>query len=1404
MENFSGGENPYRGKKFIKLEDGSEVEAPEGVNDLYEYKEFVAEQEARARENGEGGNTSEDAPQEQEAQEQGEDIDTRAEAIKLASKIENSIDEKVVKHAITTKDYSKIFGALAGVDSIPMKGDQIKIDQDSRKLAETHDKYDAVMAEALEILRNEYFGEKALDAAESDMRAEAIKLASKIENSIDEKLVRDSLESGDFTKIINALAGVDSVPFKGDQIKIEQDGRKLSETHAKYDDLIALAMAILKQEYFSDMDEASRENDEADHAYDGEDEGSPEEMREEWIAQLLTMEGMIWLSQVKGINSISDVKNMSFDEVDGLHAEWTSSKEAENAEKEKNREDALKGLLSIEGQKWLNEAKGFEKLGDVNALPTEELMALHDEWTAHKEALAKETEEETAEGEEAEEEGTSEKKPLIAVDIDRTRDAEAAARDIAEKMLKEDLASGGKVKKFLKGIWKGNMFRGYYIEKNKKQAYDRILKKQGGEESGLGDETWQSRSEATIDRFISEYDEMIHNDAGEWRDALPENHPAAEAAKKAISEFAQGNLDESNFMQEMARVKAMLKDKNGDPKGEIVLDNYLEIARTAKGRFDHEEGIESIMEGFKLINGEARANVRTEAHMNSLDKIMDKYDHGRFSKFVPPELVAGAASIGIWLAQAGTKSALKAVTFGLGGAAVTGVVAGMKEGARVSTDRAQASREMASGLVFDASGKYDKAVNETVYSMTPATQMASELSAAAQSGDRDAILQVLALADARTKMSDTRNIDLICYSDPTKIEDERFALDLARAEARAALKAIDPNTGDALNQIISGVETVLDDGTENAPGIKAKDDAFKKLRRKQMVKQGLKTAAVAAGTMIVTQEVVAAFSPNSYGIADEVFGLENNADASNTMLAGMLGLKGPDGLIIAGTEKVDAQEAAGVKLTDEEIAQLEQQGYTVNEIESTTLQSQEVNMSASEYAREYGTPVNRDDWGSNGTTAFDGNELSAHYTTNGDGIVTQMGGSSTTWGGESINFQDAVDDGKIRAFISMTGDSQSTPIEVTGQLVNNGSQLEFIPEAGSAAAECFQDGKFVGKYFEVVFDNGLAEDGTQHIIPLATVVGQGVEGTISSTVDVPVTETLYNVIGFERTVEAVQTVGDRVPNPAAMLPFVRRDNLKNARRRAETGTPAPAPTEQTPDNGGGTPTGEIPNPGSTAETPTGDTAPTEPTGEIPNPETTTETEGGETPTGEVPTPEATTEGEGSGAPTGEIPTPAGEQTEETTETEEPAPEQQGEYDEEGEPIWENLADKIGGSRGVWIVNGGLDTAPEDWRNTEYQAWWDDLSEETKNRFAQRSSDRLSPESDTLFDWLQETGKMAGANEIYDDDFYEGTWNDMSEQQQNDIREGKAILNNQDFVAWLRKNDIIPAEGENAAPQGEAA
>ena len=848
--------------------------------------------------------------------------------------------------------------------------------------------------------------------------------------------------------------------------------------------------------------------------------GEQELTREQMIEGFQSREAGEWLAEHHPDMTPEQLRNMDDEALRQLWDEYQSSllgSSPESGEQELTREQMIEGFQSREAGEWLAEHHPDMTPEQLRNMDDEALRQL---WDEYQSSLAQEGDN-----------GEAERRPLRAVALSREMDARDAARDIAERMLKEDLAEGGRLTRFVKGIWKGNLFRGYYLGRNRQLAYERIMDKQNGRNAELSDADWSDRSQATIDRFLSEYEEqMIHSGAGEWRDVLGSDNEVTRAARAAIEAFARDpNMTEEAFNQEMARVKAMLRDGNEAQNrvalGDMVLDNYLDIARTARERFQHEESLEDIMEGFEIVIGEARSNVRTEAHRDALDRLMNRWEQGRVSRFIPPEIVGGAASAALWFAQRGATNLARIATAGFGGSAVTGIAAGLKERNRVTTDRAQMARQFASGLELPGRTKYDQELAETIYKGTPATQLTEVLRAALREGNNDAIRQALLASETLSRMSDTRNIDLITYSDPTRIEEERFALDLARAELRAHLRDVAP---DALTNLDRDVVARMERLAESE--LDAKDAAFVKLRRKRSIKMGVKTGLVAAGTMIAGQEVVAAFSPDHYGIADEIFKLNNNADAKMTWMAGVLGFEN--------SSAVGDVVAENMELTPEQVEAYEKQGCVVtsNNVETTT--QRDITMTAREYADKYGVKVTRDDWGANGTKFSDGNELRAYYTSGGDGIVTGMSGNSVTWGGESINVEEALENGKIRAFVSLTRDGQMTPIEVTGRLVNG--QMEFIPEPDSAAAACFENGKFIGKYFEVVYDNGLDANGVQHVIPLATLVGEGVDNNVFTGVeDVVTNTTVYDVVAPD-----TPSLMAAIP-----LPFVRRQEFTNGRRR---------------------------------------------------------------------------------------------------------------------------------------------------------------------------------------------------------------------------------------------------------------
>ena len=756
---------------------------------------------------------------------------------------------------------------------------------------------------------------------------------------------------------------------------------------------------------------------------------------------------------------------------------------------------------------------------------------------------------------------------IIATRANLEKDAKDAARDISEKILQEKLTSGRF--KWLKRIVAGQLFREGFLAHYEKQAYNMIVAKQKGESlgeksRGLSDQEW-SVSNAGIERFVQAYikgyeKEMIHSAAGEGMDVyglnengeavkyvkgedgkekaeeIDQDSPEAIATKgihEAISKYAKGEIDKANFEEQMNRLAAEAMDRGS--KADLSINNYIEAAETARERMEIEHDINNVMNGFRFINAEARRNVRTEAHRDLLDKCVDKLENLPGLRLLPTEVVAGAAGFAVAFSQRATGGVLRAVAPGIGGAVSAGFFAGLKERNRVATDRRIQARRLATG---EGAGdtKYDKAMEKTMYESKPANAYTNELYAALDKYKaspnnpalKKELITILAQVNVAEDLSDgvgkspSERMDLISFSsgDSAVIEDERMALDVARAEARAAL-------GPSAMESESYTEAVEYARETFEADINSKNAAFRKLRAKRVAAQSVKTAAVAAIFAVAGQEVVAAFDPNQYGIADEIFHLQNNAGAHNTMLAGIAGFKG--------VEHIRGEALTGLTKEQAEAYASRNSSAVVSSREIVHTNTTTENISASEFAAERGVPVHRTAWGVNQyANVADGNELRVYSTADNNGFFSGMTGNSVTGTGQVINYEQAVSEGKITAFMSLSRDTQATPIEIPAILGPDG-KLQFIPD-DPALQQAITNNDF--GFFEVAYNAGV-ENGVDQIIPLATVVGDGsMDSLIPVTTSTQVIETVYDVLKPEQTIEHARDI-----LAAAGIPLTSRKDL---------------------------------------------------------------------------------------------------------------------------------------------------------------------------------------------------------------------------------------------------------------------
>ena len=259
-------------------------------------------------------------------------------------------------------------------------------------------------------------------------------------------------------------------------------------------------------------------------------------------------------------------------------------------------------------------------------------------------------------------------KPLVVAVVDQTHDVEAAAKDYAEARLREESEAAreaGRIKGFRHRIWRGEngIATKYYFNKYFEEA------KRRAEEEGLtalytdNVELRNAAMEATIAHFTSEYDESIHEAAGERRQELAEDSPFGLAVKKLIENYVKGDSkdwSEEAFREAQSRIVRQLNQYgDGDDligEGKVRIDNIWQIAQAVKESVDHGESLDNVLQGMKIYTGESRSGVRTEAHQSKFDKNTERLQKSKIGSLVGPKTISLGAAIALGIFRVGRGS----------------------------------------------------------------------------------------------------------------------------------------------------------------------------------------------------------------------------------------------------------------------------------------------------------------------------------------------------------------------------------------------------------------------------------------------------------------------------------------------------------------------------------------------------------------------------------------------------------------------------------------------------------------------------------------------------------------------------------------------------------------------------
>jgi len=473
--------------------------------------------------------------------------------------------------------------------------------------------------------------------------------------------------------------------------------------------------------------------------------------------------------------------------------------------------------------------------------------------------------------------------PLVLGFVDQTYDAIAAARDAAEARRRNELAQGGKMKRFLRNMWKGEngLAGAYYLEKYKREELAKI--EQAGDAMALESADLVARERAqlaTIERMQIEYDE----DAGEKRKELEADSPFGRAAKDLLRRYVSGEItDKEALTEEWGRILEQLPEDGNQEligEGRVRINNLFAIGEQIKAMDDHEAALDRL----KIFTGEARSNVRSEAKLNKTEKMIERLQQSKYTTWISPETISVAAAVALGVARVGRGTVLRAAGVTLAPGVLGGVFAGLREGARVKQEYALHSREMAQGKRHEGSGRrseFDDVLYETADATTLITQLNSMLGEGTTPTPEEvqSAYEAIAMVEARRRVSNKRGIDLIRYSDPVKIPEERRDIAKAIGSAKVRLShhldslpqdfrdRSNITPGQSADEALSGYTNAV---AELDADISSKDAALRKIRHRRMRNAAAAGALTSALIGFGAQEALAFASPSYNGLAEHL------------------------------------------------------------------------------------------------------------------------------------------------------------------------------------------------------------------------------------------------------------------------------------------------------------------------------------------------------------------------------------------------------------------------------------------------------------------------------------------------------------------------------------------------------
>ena len=476
--------------------------------------------------------------------------------------------------------------------------------------------------------------------------------------------------------------------------------------------------------------------------------------------------------------------------------------------------------------------------------------------------------------------------------------------------LKENLTTKTGLTNMVKRIWKHTFFDEFYRQRQIARTREEI-KTSGNVYAGrLNDKdkvAHESAMKGISDRFISEYDDILVLSKGEERKNIDNSDPKVKQAtidiKDLINEYASGKLNEESFKTSKDRILHTLNNQDLLKGTENYADNLFEIAENARKAIEHGAKLEELELDTNIIIGKAKSSLKTEAHLNTVDKLVDKMKKSHVGRLISPAVlntsIGLAYSISVGVGSKFLRS--KAAAWGTFGAAVgvSTLLAGANESQRLALERAQHDIEMAEGSTYEAGSKKREHLDKFAYQTESSSGLAQNLRNLMfekdaegkdvlkdiKPEDMDKILASLADIEARNSLNARNRIDLISYSNIANVEKERTDLTILTARAKVELRkkiASDFKDGKINGKsfdeyLKEQTETIENSLLGGESGITAQDKAFRKFKTKEVLKKMRNTAFWGLIFGATAQETIAFFKDNIQGVTEGMFNLHSDA-----------------------------------------------------------------------------------------------------------------------------------------------------------------------------------------------------------------------------------------------------------------------------------------------------------------------------------------------------------------------------------------------------------------------------------------------------------------------------------------------------------------------------------------------